>query len=241
LHCFFVVLADSFEKLNSFFKTYQSRELMQLSLSGLVPVPLREKMNARQSGVWQQQILFAPGAAVFIQAPSGTGKTTLMHVLYGLRRDYEGQVHWGNNELKKLDAAALAKLRAGAVSIIFQDLRLFPELTTWENLSVKRLLTNTVSEAELLGWLERLGIKDKKDALAKTLSYGEQQRVAIIRALLQPFQWLLMDEPFSHLDKANTEKAAALILEIVQRNKASFILVDLDENDHFPYSQKISL
>lgn len=214
---------------------------MQLFLSGLAPAPLREKINLRQSGIWQQQVSFDAGAAVFIQAPSGTGKTTLMHLLYGLRRDYDGKVLWGNNELQKMDAEALAGLRAGAVSIIFQDLRLFPGLTTWENLTIKRALTNTISETEMETWLERLGIKDKKNALAQTLSYGEQQRVAIIRALLQPFQWLLMDEPFSHLDKANTAKAAALILEIVQRNKAAFILVDLDENNHFPYSQTISL
>jgi ABC-type cobalamin/Fe3+-siderophores transport system ATPase subunit len=62
-----------------------------------------------------------------------------------------------------------------------------------------------------------------------------------VRALLQPFEWLLMDEPFSHLDHANTKKAIALISEVVKQNNAGLILADLDENSHFPYTQTIVL
>jgi ABC-type cobalamin/Fe3+-siderophores transport system ATPase subunit len=89
--------------------------------------------------------------------------------------------------------------------------------------------------------MEALGIADRADRPAATLSYGEQQRVSIIRALLQPFSWLLMDEPFSHLDEANTTLAAKLIDSVVMRNGASFLLADLDDNTHFSYTQKLSL
>ena len=116
-----------------------------------------------------------------------------------------------------------------------------PELTAWENLEIKRSLTNTVHVEEVMSWMSRLGIAGKIDSLAKTLSYGEQQRLSIIRALLQPFHWLLMDEPFSHLDEANKVVAASLIDEVVNRNEASFLMADLDDNDYLPYTQKLIL
>lgn len=214
---------------------------MQLSLKQIIPTPLRERINAYNSGIWKQSLNFFKGERIFLQAPSGTGKTTLVHILYGLRTDFEGMVYWDAYKLPGSRVEDLSKLRAMYVSVIFQDLRLFPELTAWENLEIKRQLTGTVSEADMENWMARLGIKDKRDSLARTLSYGEQQRVAIIRALLQPFEWLLMDEPFSHLDQANIEKAAALINEVVQHNGAGMIMADLDDNDHFPYTRKIWL
>ncbi len=135
----------------------------------------------------------------------------------------------------------LSQVRSSYLSVIFQDMRLFPELTAWENLEIKRQLTNTVSEQEAESWLERLGMKEKKNSLAATLSYGEQQRVAIIRSLLQPFSWLLMDEPFSHLDKVNTGKAIALITDVAKQHNAGMIVAELDENNYFPYTQTILL
>ncbi|OJW82350.1 MAG: hypothetical protein BGO69_17335 [Bacteroidetes bacterium 46-16] len=214
---------------------------MQLSLRQIVPTPLRDKINAYNSGIWQQNIDLYKGERIFIQAPSGTGKTTFIHTLYGLRTDFEGIIYWDAYKLPGMSVEDISKLRAMYVSVIFQDLRLFPELTTWENLEIKRHLTGTASQDEVETWLARLGMKDKRDSLAATLSYGEQQRVAIIRALLQPFEWLLMDEPFSHLDHANIEKAAALVSEVVQQNGAGMIMADLDDNEYFPYTRKLWL
>lgn len=214
---------------------------MQLSLSQLVPLPLREKVAGRTSGIWMQEQVFAAGAYVFVKAPSGTGKTTLVHMLYGLRSDYTGTVQWDNLSMRDAGAQEVAMLRTNNISVIFQDMRLFAGLTAWENLDIKRRLTNTVTEQQAMEWLNRLGIADKRDSMAATLSYGEQQRVAIIRALLQPFKWLLMDEPFSHLDGGNIAKAAMLINEVVQQNNAGILLADLDDNTFFPYTQTIVL
>ncbi len=72
-------------------------------------------------------------------------------------------------------------------------------------------------------------------------SYGEQQRIAIVRALVQPFSWLLMDEPFSHLDKENAAKAAALIAAECTRRKAGFVLTDLEDDNRFNYSKCFQL
>ncbi|MEI8279057.1 MAG: ATP-binding cassette domain-containing protein [Bacteroidota bacterium] len=214
---------------------------MQLILQQLMPVPMRDSVLSVKSGIWRQTLSFSKGDQVFVEAPSGTGKTTLIHMLYALRTDYEGELLWDKREVKSIDAERLSELRAKHISVIFQDMRLFPELTAWENLEIKRTLCNTVNAEQVGKWLHKLGIGHKKDALASTLSYGEQQRISIIRALLQPFDWLLMDEPFSHLDKENIKKSIALISEVVQENKAGLILADLDENHYFNYTKTIML
>lgn len=208
-------------------------------LEQVIPHPLRD--SGRSSGVWRQWFRLSPAQQVFLQAPSGTGKSTLMHILYGLRHDYEGRVLWKGTDLRSLDGAAMARIRAEELSIVFQDLRLFPELTALENLEIKRSLTGTVDAEEMEAWLERLGLAHRKKALASTLSYGERQRVAIVRALLQPFRCLLLDEPFSHLDNDNIQRAASLISEVVARNNSALLLADLEDCDLFPFTEKIKL
>ncbi|MGC4057554.1 MAG: ATP-binding cassette domain-containing protein [Chitinophagaceae bacterium] len=214
---------------------------MKLRTSGLVPVPLKDRLSARQSDIWSQSLELEKGRYLSVLAPSGTGKTTLIQSLYGIRRDYEGDIFWGDQNLRTVTEEELAHLRSTQVSIIFQDMRLFPDCTAWENLEIKRSLTNTASPEQVSEWMLQLGIADKKNAPAAQMSYGEQQRLSIIRALLQPFSFLLMDEPFSHLDKRNTRIASGLILSVVQQRNAALLLADLDENDFFPYHQTLQL
>lgn len=214
---------------------------MQMTLQKLLPIPLRDKITHNSSDIWLRELVFSKGEQVSLQAPSGVGKTTLVHILYGLRNDYEGSVLWDAKMMKDLDAEATSKLRATYLSVVFQDLRLLLELTAWENLELKRSLTNTVAPEVMMNMMERLGIPDKKNSLCKTLSYGEQQRVAIIRSLLQPFDWLIMDEPFSHLDHVNIDKCISLISEIAERNHAGILLADLEKNDYFPYHKRLFL
>ena len=82
-----------------------------------------------------------------------------------------------------------------------------------------------------------LGIEDKLQSTCKTCSYGEQQRIAIIRALVQPYDILLLDEPFSHLDNANSEKAMNLMIEESKKRNAAIIFADLERIDYFPYQR----
>lgn len=214
---------------------------MTLQLNGVIPDPLQSKVKTGSSAVWLQEVTWTCTEYIFVRAPSGTGKTTLMHLLYGLRKDYNGTISWDSQNITSMNADSWADTRSRDVSLIFQDLRLLPHLTAWENLEIKRVLTNYISVEEVTELMRRLGIADKRDSLARTMSYGEQQRLSIIRALLQPFKWILMDEPFSHLDEANKLKAAALIQEMVVRNGASLLMADLDDNDYFPYTQKLLL
>jgi putative ABC transport system ATP-binding protein len=87
----------------------------------------------------------------------------------------------------------------------------------------------------------RLGIGDKLKSKARICSYGEQQRVAIIRSLLQPFDFLLLDEPFSHLDNRNSRLAMDLMMEEAVQRKACIIFADLERIDYFPYTRLFHL
>ncbi|MCF8451501.1 MAG: ATP-binding cassette domain-containing protein [Taibaiella sp.] len=209
---------------------------MHLSLQNVIPGYLSSRAGAGISGIWGKDILFNARAYVLLQAPSGSGKTTLVHILYGMPIPYSGAVCWGNEQINQINDKSLSRLRAGHLSIIFQDLRLFPNLTVWENIEIKRLLSPAVSQELAEEWLSRLGIHNKIHVQVGKLSYGEQQRVAIVRALVQPFNWLLMDEPFSHLDSTNRNKAITLIAEVAAAQQAGLIIAALDTNDYFPYT-----
>lgn len=213
-----------------------------LTLNNLMPNPLRERLSGKASSIWNCAVSFEAGEWINIIAPSGTGKTTFVHILYGLRKDYTGEVLLNNTDLRSLNPDALATLRQQKLSIVFQDLKLFPYLTVRENIELKRILQEPYCDAaQVTAMAEQLGISGILDQPAAICSYGEQQRVSIIRALVQPFEWLIMDEPFSHLDMNNTKKASALIAEECKRRKAGFIVTDLDENNLFSYTHKLHL
>ena len=215
---------------------------MQLELQNIIPTPLKDKLLQRSSDVWNKTLQFANIDFVKIKAPSGTGKTTFVHIIYKLRNDYEGNVLWNNKNLVTIKADELAVLRQQNISIIFQDLRLFPNLSARENIELKRVLQKPIYESSKIDEMaSQLGIASILNQKASMCSYGEQQRIAIIRALMQPFNWLIMDEPFSHLDKTNIEKAAALINAECKKRNAGFILTDLEDDDHFNYTRFLNL
>ena len=193
------------------------------------------------SELWLQSIEVEPGERIQIQAPSGSGKTSLTHFLYGMRLEYHGSIRYDGNELRSLSADALADLRRDKLAIVFQDMRLFPSSTLRENFEIKRQLTDHHAPDVMLEWAVRLGIDHRLDTPAHRCSYGEQQRASIIRALLQPFKWLLLDEPFSHLDDANAHRAMELILEESEKQGAAVLLADLEIVPNYPATRLIRL
>lgn len=205
---------------------------MTIALQKILPAFFNEQQNIR-SDVWKQQVVFNKAEHVHIVAPSGSGKTSLIHFLYGLRKDYEGSILYNNVNIRDFEAEKFAWWRQQHISIVFQDLRLFTEQTVFQNLEVKRVLAPYHKENKITEMAGRLGIESKLGKLCSTCSYGEQQRIAIIRSLLQPFDFLLLDEPFSHLDEANRSKAMALINEEAAARNASIILADLKQIDYF--------
>ncbi|HOZ80439.1 MAG TPA: ATP-binding cassette domain-containing protein [Ferruginibacter sp.] len=211
---------------------------MQISLKKILPVFFSQQ-PAANSQIWQQEVVFNKGEYIHIIAPSGSGKTSLVHFLYGLKKDYNGEILYNNESLKEFNAEKLALWRQQHISIVFQDMRLFTEQTVLQNLEIKRLLHPFHPADKITTMAKRLGIENKLGKLCSTCSYGEQQRIAIIRALLQPFDFLLLDEPFSHLDEANRIKAMELIEEEAAVRNASIILADLKEISYFKAEKKL--
>ncbi|HTN38666.1 MAG TPA: ATP-binding cassette domain-containing protein [Arachidicoccus sp.] len=215
---------------------------MEISLKNIIPIPLKENLEKRPSEVWHNTVRIDPTSRVKIKAPSGTGKTTLIHYLYRMRSDYTGTISWDGQDLRQLDSDRLAGYRQQKISIIFQDLRLFAQLTARENIELNRVLQTPHYPAEAIDEMAgQLQVDHILHQPAGICSYGEQQRIAIIRALVQPFSLLIMDEPFSHLDKQNARKAAQLIEAECDRRGAGFVLTDLDEDDFFTYNTFLTL
>jgi putative ABC transport system ATP-binding protein len=213
---------------------------MQITLDNVLPTYIsREK--AAHSALWCQQLELPKQCFVHIVAPSGTGKTSLIHFLYGLRNSYTGEIRYDGQPIRNFTADDFAEWRQRYLSVVFQDLRVFPEHSVWQNIDVKRQLAPFHPNSQIERMAERLGIADKLKRICKTCSYGEQQRIAIIRALQQPFDYLLLDEPFSHLDEHNRHKAMELIEEEARARNASIILADLKQLDYFHADQILYL
>ncbi len=214
-----------------------------IMLDHLMPVPLEERLSQNESTqIWNKKLAFSEGEWIKITAPSGTGKTTFMHILYALRFDYTGNVILNQQNIRNLTADELSAIRKQKLSVIFQDLKLFPHISARENIELKRVLQEPFCSAERMEEMAAtLGISAILEQSAGICSYGEQQRIAIVRALMQPFEWLIMDEPFSHLDLANKKIAAALIAAECKKRNAGIIMTDLDDDDLFPYTRKLVL
>jgi len=213
---------------------------MQITLQQLSPVFL-EKEKIDQSQIWNKDLVFNRGEKIQLVAPSGSGKTSFIHFLYALRNDYTGNILFNNKNINRFTAEETANYRSSEVSIVFQDLRLFADHTAVENISIKKILNPYPGALPIEEMAKRLGITTKLNQAANICSYGEQQRIAIIRALQQPFCFLILDEPFSHLDEANSQKAMLLIEEEVEKRNAGIILADLAEVNFFNANRTLKL
>ena len=203
---------------------------MQINLQEIIPGYI-DKNNINGSQVWGQEIIIKKGEHLHIVAPSGTGKTSLIHFIYGLRKDYTGTISYDTTDIKKLSTESFSSFRQNKISIIFQDLRLFEDHTAKENIEIKRILDPYHPKEKIGDMAKMLGIETKLNQQVKLCSYGEQQRIAIIRSLMQPFDFILLDEPYSHLDEVNREKATELIYEECEKRNAAMIFADLKELD----------
>jgi putative ABC transport system ATP-binding protein len=150
------------------------------------------------------------GESVALWGRSGSGKTTVLHVLGGLVAPTSGRVEWRGEPLSTLDTAARAQARREGIAYVFQGSNLLPHFTAYENVA----FTGADDPVDLLGLV---GLDGKLDSLPSELSGGEQQRVAIARALGQRPDLLLCDEPTGHLDSDTGERVLDLIDALQER------------------------
>ncbi len=211
-----------------------------ITLNYLIPNVFAET-DLSQSAIWSKVVSFSKGEAYIIAAESGTGKSSLFDYIYGRRNDYSGTLTVDGNDIANMHSSEKQKIRCEHLSVVFQGFRLFPELTAWENIMLKNKLTNHKTDGEIAQLFEQLGIAEKKDKVLAKLSFGQQQRVAIIRALCQPFDFLMLDEPFSHLDEQNTQIALSLILQEVEKQQAGLMLCTLGNDYNLSTANKLYL
>ncbi len=215
---------------------------MEIHFKHIIPVPLKESLKTGVSDIWDKSDLVLKNNDRFlVKAPSGKGKSTFLHILYGIRNDYSGELLVDGVNFSNSTSSNWDDLRRNTISMVFQGLQLFDHLSAIENIRLKSQLTNHHSEASILEMMNLLGIEALKDQKAQTLSFGQKQRVAIIRALCQPFKWLLLDEPFSHLDEENSRKALDLIMREAEKQSSGVILTSLGEltSNHFTKSLEL--
>ena len=197
--------------------------------------------NSITSDIWHKNIIFRKGEMYLIEAASGTGKSSLCSYIYGYRSDYQGIINFDETNIKAYTVEQWVNLRKYSLSMLFQDLRIFSELTALENIQLKNNLTGYKKKKEILALFDAMGIADKANIKAGKLSFGQQQRVAFIRALCQPFDFIFLDEPISHLDDCNGQIMSNLLTEEAGKQGAGVIVTSIGKQIELPYNQVLRL
>ena len=165
-----------------------------------------------------------------ICGPSGAGKSTLLHILGGLESPDGGEMIWKGESMKGWNRTQGALWRRGAVGFIFQSYHLIPELTVEENVRLPAMLAGVQLGERWEDLLDEVGMTLRRDHLPGELSGGEQQRVAVARALILEPDLILADEPTGNLDGASATAVLDLLVRMVRERQKSLLLVTHDES-----------
>lgn len=193
------------------------------------------------SELWNKDVTFDKGHLYLVEADSGKGKSTFCSYVVGYRHDYTGHVLFDDRDTRSLKVSEWVDVRRRHVSHLFQELRLFPELTAMENVEIKNKLTGYKSKEQIVQWFDMLGIGDKLNSKVGFMSFGQQQRVAMIRALVQPFDFILVDEPISHLDDNNARIMSDIMMSEAKRQGAGVIVTSIGKHVDLNYERVIKL
>ena len=213
----------------------------QITFKNVLPEVFVSAQEQISSDIWLKEVSFQRGFHYLIEAESGKGKSTFCSYIMGYRHDYAGEVLMDGTDVRTFKMSDWVCLRQQHISCLFQELRLFPELTAFENVDIKNRLTHHRTRKEIEEWFERLGISDKLETKVGRLSFGQQQRVALLRALVQPFDFLLADEPVSHLDDRNAALMAEVLVDEAQRQGASVIATSIGKRIPIVYEKTLKL
>ena len=213
--------------------------MQTITLKNLLPKIFAD--SEIDSEIWKNEITFSKGGFCLLEADSGKGKSSLFSFIYGYRNDFFGEILFDNQNISTINSKNWNSLRNNSLSLLFQDLRLFGEITALENILLKTRLTKHKTKAEILQMFDLLDIPEKAHEKCDKLSFGQQQRVAIIRALSQPFDFLLLDEPVSHLDDTCALAAAELITTEAQKIDAAVIVSSIGKRLPMSFEKVLKL
>lgn len=195
--------------------------------------------NIEQSEIWNRSLAFQKGKKFLIVAPSGSGKSTLATAMLGTHLQYEGNINYDQQVVKDLHLEKIVEHRKAGISLLFQDVRLIKNLTVSENILLRVFDKDRKKFIpKMEEYAERLGIRNLLDKKAENCSYGERQRSAIVRSLINPTDFLVYDECFSHLDFNNRKIAFSLIDEVSRESGSSVIFFELNE---FPFEHEYQI
>lgn len=211
-----------------------------IQFQNVVPHVFQSRDNS-DSEIWGKDVTFQKGHLYLLESASGRGKSTFCSYLLGYRNDYSGQVLFDGHDTRAFRTLQWTDVRKSHVSLLFQELRLFPELTAWENVEIKNRLTSHTAAETIRRWFDMLDIGDKKDALIGEMSYGQQQRVALMRALVQPYDFIVLDEPISHLDDQNAAIMGEIVMEEARRQGAGVIMTSIGKHIPLNYEKTVRL
>lgn len=183
-------------------------------------------------------ITIAERSFTAITGPSGSGKSTLLHMIGGIDNPSGGAVYvYPRNEkdmpvnLYALNRNKLAKFRGENFGFVFQNYALLPVLTAWENVMIPSVYNDTdFDEAFASSLFEQLGLADRRDHLPSEMSGGEQQRVAVIRAMISRPRILFADEPTGNLDRKNGQELVELLKRMKEEQNCTVVMVTHDRD-----------
>lgn len=217
----------------------------QIEIRNLLPcvfAGMEDTDRIRSSQIWEEpSFVFRRGCRLCVHAESGNGKSSLLHFIYGSRKDYKGSILFDGTDISALSIAQWCDVRTKGIALLPQDMALFPELTVGQNIDLKNNMTHHKTSEQIKDLLARLGIDDKHDVAAGKLSIGQMQRVALVRAVCQPFDFIFLDEPVSHLDARNNKIVADIITEEANSQGAGIISTSVGNHLILDHAKFVSL
>ncbi|TAN60997.1 ABC transporter ATP-binding protein [bacterium] len=184
------------------------------------------------------------GATLAVLGASGAGKSTLLNIIGALDRPTSGDVMYGTEPISTLDDGRLAAFRNKFIGFVFQFHHLLPEFTAVENVMLPALIGGTPyaeAKKKALELLSEVGLSTRAGHKPGELSGGEQQRTAIVRALIQSPEVLLADEPTGNLDTKTADDVFSLLLEINRNRKTTLVVVTHNEHLAARMSRRIKM
>ncbi len=186
--------------------------------------------GSKESVIDIRSLVIAEKAQVAIRGESGLGKTTLLHLIAGILKPDAGSIKLLGQEVSNLSEAQRDRVRAELIGYVFQTFNLLPAFTSLENVLLGMTFGRRVDRAFAEGLLKRVGLEGRLRHYPRQLSTGQQQRVAVARALANRPKLVLADEPTGNLDAVNSHAALKLIREVCAENGAALLLVSHDRD-----------